>query len=97
MVSCALALKSYSDWKQTGGIGVWKFGGNLKPTTSGKNFLRKNSDPFTGSLSRTLSAGESSLSAISPNLDPNNKVRTFISDRYLDCFVIESYLNEENC
>ncbi|KAH7838800.1 hypothetical protein Vadar_031319 [Vaccinium darrowii] len=73
VVNCALALKSYSDWKQTGGIGVWKFGGNIKPTTSGKHFLRKNSDPFTGSLSRTLSAGENSLSAIYSNLDPNNK------------------------
>lgn len=88
-MNCALALKSYSDWKQTGGIGVWKFGGNIKPTTSGKHFLRKNSDPFTGSLSRTLSAGENSLSAIYSNLDPNNKVWTFIqSDIFLDYFVI---------
>ncbi|KAG5514191.1 hypothetical protein RHGRI_035553 [Rhododendron griersonianum] len=103
VVSCALALKSYSDWKQTGGIGVWKFGGNLKPTTSGKNFLRKNSDPFTGSLSRTLSAGESSLSAISPNLDPNNKstslsmlVRAILLDKKPDEIptLVESVLSK---
>ncbi|KAF7120388.1 hypothetical protein RHSIM_Rhsim13G0007800 [Rhododendron simsii] len=103
VVSCALALKSYSDWKQTGGIGVWKFGGNLKPTTSGKNFLRKNSDPFTGSLSRTLSGGESSLSTISPNLDPNNKstslsmlVRAILLDKKPDEIptLVESVLSK---
>ncbi|CAL5425937.1 unnamed protein product [Camellia sinensis] len=70
VVNCILALKSYSDWKQSGGNGVWKFGGNLKPVTSGKQFLRKNSDPFTGSLSRNLSM---SLNALSSDLDSNNK------------------------
>ncbi|GFZ19374.1 P-loop nucleoside triphosphate hydrolases superfamily protein with CH (Calponin Homology) domain-containing protein [Actinidia rufa] len=73
VVNSVLALKSYSDWKQTGGNGVWKFGGNLKPVTSGKHFVRKNSDPFTGSLSRSLSTNEKSLNSISPDLDPNNK------------------------
>ncbi|KAF2325128.1 hypothetical protein GH714_022927 [Hevea brasiliensis] len=32
VVNSVLALKSYSEWKQTGGNGVWKFGGN---STSG--------------------------------------------------------------
>ncbi|XP_057483379.1 kinesin-like protein KIN-14I isoform X2 [Actinidia eriantha] len=73
VVNSVLALKSYSDWKQTGGNGVWKFGGNLKPATSGKHFVRKNLDPFTGSLSRSLSTNEKSLNSISPDLDPNNK------------------------
>ncbi|KAJ7973012.1 Kinesin-like protein [Quillaja saponaria] len=58
VVNSVLALKSYSEWKQTGGNGVWKFGGNLKPTTSGKSFVRKNSEPFTNSLSRTPSINE---------------------------------------
>ena len=88
VVNSVLALKSYSDWKQTGGTGVWKFGGNLKPATSGKHFVRKNSDPFTGSLSRSLSTNEKSLNSISPDLDPNNKVRTLTVICICDWFVI---------
>lgn len=70
VVNCVLALKSYGEWKQTGGNGVWKFGGNVKPTTSAKCFVRKNSEPFTNSLSRTLSMNEKSLNA--PELSSNN-------------------------
>ncbi|GFZ04542.1 P-loop nucleoside triphosphate hydrolases superfamily protein with CH (Calponin Homology) domain-containing protein [Actinidia rufa] len=79
VVNSVLALKSYSDWKQTGGNGVWKFGGSLKPTISGKHIVRKNSDPFTGSLSRNLSTNEKSLNSISPDLDPNNKCSSSLS------------------
>ncbi|KAJ0779142.1 putative minus-end-directed kinesin ATPase [Helianthus annuus] len=61
VVNCILALKSYHDWKQTGGNGTWKFGGNLKPSASGKNFVRKNSDPFKSSLSRFISMTEASM------------------------------------
>uniref|UniRef100_A0A0D9VT36 Kinesin motor domain-containing protein n=1 Tax=Leersia perrieri TaxID=77586 RepID=A0A0D9VT36_9ORYZ len=46
VVNCVLALKSYGDWKQCGGTGPWKYGGNLKPSSSGKSFVRKNSEPF---------------------------------------------------
>ncbi|CAK9185817.1 unnamed protein product [Ilex paraguariensis] len=63
IVNCVLGLKSYSDWKQTGGNGVWKFGGNLKPTTSGKQFVRKNSEPFMNSLLWNMSMNEKSLNA----------------------------------
>lgn len=60
IVNCVLALKSYDEWKKTGGIGVWKFGGNVKPatTTLGKAFVRKNSEPFMNSLLRTTSMNE---------------------------------------
>ncbi|TVU47351.1 hypothetical protein EJB05_06949, partial [Eragrostis curvula] len=51
VVNCVLALKSYGDWKQCGGTGPWKYGGNLKPSGSGKSFLRKNSEPFRRSQS----------------------------------------------
>ncbi|KAK3151380.1 hypothetical protein QOZ80_3AG0245120 [Eleusine coracana subsp. coracana] len=51
VVNCVLALKSYGDWKQCGGTGPWKYGGNLKPSASGKSFLRKNSEPFRRSQS----------------------------------------------
>lgn len=60
-MNCILALKAYGDWKQGGGIGSWKLGGNLKLVTSGKHFVRKNSEPFMNSFSRTSSASEQSL------------------------------------
>lgn len=62
IVNCVLALKSYSDWKQSGGIGTWKYGGNLKPPTSGsgKPFMRKTTEPFMNSFSRTSSMGSAS-------------------------------------
>ncbi|KAK0580838.1 hypothetical protein LWI29_006857 [Acer saccharum] len=72
VVNCVLAIKSYSEWKQTGGNGVWKFGGNIKPTTTlGKSFVRKISEPFSNSLSRTSSMNEKSLNSHSPDLESN--------------------------
>lgn len=74
VVNCVLALKSYSEWKQTGGNGIWKFGGNVKSTTLGKSFVRKNSEPFMNSLSRTSSMNERSLNSQSFDLDSNKMV-----------------------
>jgi hypothetical protein len=56
VVNCVLALKSYGDWKQCGGTGPWKYGGNLKPSVSGKSFGRKNSEPFQ--RSQSINEGE---------------------------------------
>ncbi|PRQ42345.1 putative minus-end-directed kinesin ATPase [Rosa chinensis] len=70
IVNCVLALKSYSDWKQAGGSGSWKFVGNLKPPISGKPFLRKNSEPFMSSFTRTSSWSERSQDSFSSE-DPN--------------------------
>ncbi|TQD70399.1 hypothetical protein C1H46_044074 [Malus baccata] len=61
IVNCVLALKLYYEWKQGGGIGSWKYGGALKAPACGKYFLRKNSEPF----SRTLSWGEKSHESLS--------------------------------
>ena len=74
VVNCVLAVKSYSEWKQTGGNGVWKFGGNVKPMVSAKSFVRKNSEPFTNSLSRNSSMGEKSLNVLSSEIDSNKMV-----------------------
>ncbi|XP_030543231.1 kinesin-like protein KIN-14I isoform X3 [Rhodamnia argentea] len=71
IVNCVLALQSFADWKQTGGNGVWKFGGNVKPTISCKSFVRKNSEPFSNSLSRTSSMNEKSLNALTSGIDSN--------------------------
>ncbi|KAK7397136.1 hypothetical protein VNO78_18303 [Psophocarpus tetragonolobus] len=52
IVNCVLALKSYAEWKLGGGNGSWIYSGptNAKPPTSGKQILRKNSEPFMKSL-----------------------------------------------
>lgn len=59
VVNCVLALKSYSEWKQSGGVGTWKYSGSLKPSQSGvgKPFMRKITEPFTNSFSQASSSG----------------------------------------
>lgn len=73
-MNSVLALKSYSEWKQNGANGAWKFGGALKPTTSGKSFVRKNSEPFTNSLSRTSSNNEKTLAVLASDVESNKMV-----------------------
>ncbi|CDP17227.1 unnamed protein product [Coffea canephora] len=60
VVNCILALKSYSDWKQGGANGSWKFG-NVKAAPSGKQFVLRNSEPFMNSVSRTSSMSDKTL------------------------------------
>ncbi|VVB03624.1 unnamed protein product [Arabis nemorensis] len=88
IVNCVLAIKSYDEWKQSGGIGVWKFGGSIKPPSLGKSsFVRKNSEPFMNSLSRTSSINnEKSLSETDSNKLSNSGslstlVRAVLSDK----------------
>ncbi|KAK1583488.1 hypothetical protein Q3G72_024209 [Acer saccharum] len=96
ILNCVLALKSYSEWKQSGGHGSWKFGANGKPSSAGtgKPFMRKNSEPFMNSFSRTLSVGDLSEAGSSGNL--NSLVRAFLSDRKQEEIpsVVESMLNK---
>ncbi|KAJ4969161.1 hypothetical protein NE237_015862 [Protea cynaroides] len=66
IINCILALKSYSDSKQSGGNRLWKFGGSVKSASSGKYVVRKNSELFTNSLSRNLSMSDKSLAGLSP-------------------------------
>ncbi|CAI0459753.1 unnamed protein product [Linum tenue] len=58
VVNCVLALKSYYEWKQNGGTGQWKYGGNPKPGASpfGK-FTRKTAEPFGNRGSSSSSGG----------------------------------------
>lgn len=51
-------MKSYSEWKKTGGTGSWKYGGMIKPANMSKSFLKRNSEQSTHSLSRSLSMNE---------------------------------------
>lgn len=73
IVNCVLAIKSYDEWKQSGGIGVWKFGGSIKPPSLPKSlsFVRKNSEPFMNSLSRTSSINNNEKS---PSETDSNKL-----------------------
>ena len=74
IVNCILALKSYSEGKLGGKIGLWKYGGNLKPPTHVKPIMRKNSEPFMRSLSRAMSVGDRDgwLSDHSSNSEPGH-------------------------
>ncbi|KAK9726399.1 hypothetical protein RND81_05G212600 [Saponaria officinalis] len=106
VVNSVLALKSYHEWKQSGGTGVWKFGGNVKPITSSvKQFVRKNSEPFTNSISRNSSMSERSLNAFCQDADNNRMpssrslsslVQSLLSDKRPDEVpqLVESVLNK---
>lgn len=79
MVNSVLALKSYHEWKQSGATGVWKFGGNVKPTTSVKQFVRTKYEPFTNSLIKNASVTEKSLNALPQDIDTNKMVSVILS------------------
>lgn len=106
IINCVLALKSFSDWKQNGGTGTWKYGGNSKAPFcgTGKPFFRKISEPFMNSFSRTSSNADQSLSD-DPAHDPNETdgsrpmsklVRTVLSNRKQEEIpnVVENMLNK---
>ncbi|XP_059294596.1 kinesin-like protein KIN-14I isoform X1 [Lycium ferocissimum] len=101
IVNCVLGLKSYSDWKQEGGTGVWKFGGNIKSNASVKQIVRKNSEPFTNSLSRMyekpingacIEAGNNNTSSSSLSM----LVRAILTDKKPEEVpnLVESVLNK---
>ncbi|KAL6208232.1 hypothetical protein ACLB2K_019183 [Fragaria x ananassa] len=105
VVTTVLALKSYSEWKNSGGNGTWKFGANVKPTTSVKSFVRKNSEPFMNSSSRTSSLNEKSLNSFTSDLDSNKTtssrslsrlIRTVLLDKKPEDvpMLVESVLNK---
>ncbi|CAK8544377.1 unnamed protein product [Lathyrus sativus] len=105
IVNCVLALKNYCEWKQNGANGAWKFGGNPKPTISAKSFVRKNSDPFTNSLSRTSSINEKTLVTLNSDIESSKMpgslslsklVRSILSDKKPEeiPMLVESVLNK---
>ena len=72
VVDCILAIKSYHNWKQGGGNGSWKNCGTWKPPISGKQFGRRNSEPFVNSFPRSSSASEKSLDGFSSEQFPSS-------------------------
>ncbi|XP_047957986.1 kinesin-like protein KIN-14I [Salvia hispanica] len=73
IVNCIIALKSYHEWKQCGGHGVWKFSGNATPcnSVSKPHQGRKNSDMFLSFLSRNSSSAGDSSSITDDNVSPS--------------------------
>ncbi|KAK9735676.1 hypothetical protein RND81_04G219100 [Saponaria officinalis] len=61
IVICVLALKSFHDWKLSGGNGQFKLGGCTKTPSVGKGFVRKCSEPFMNSISRASSVSGKSV------------------------------------
>ncbi|GAA0142101.1 microtubule binding motor protein [Lithospermum erythrorhizon] len=53
VVDCILCLKGYYEWKQAGGIGVWRYGGTVKITALPKE------SPSSSSFAGSESADES--------------------------------------
>ncbi|XP_071689851.1 kinesin-like protein KIN-14I [Rutidosis leptorrhynchoides] len=96
IVNCVLALKSYSDWKQMGGNGTWKFGGNLKHTTPCKQLVRKNSDPFTNSVSRMNFRASEVDNSKMQNSSLSSLVRAVLLDKKPDevPMILESLLSK---
>ncbi|KAK4363588.1 hypothetical protein RND71_018829 [Anisodus tanguticus] len=96
VVNCVLGLKDYSEWKKTGRTGVWKFGGNVKSTTSAKQFVRKNSEPFSSSMSRSMSMNEKSMNGEMSSSSLSNLVRAILIDKKPEEVpnLVESVLNK---
>ncbi|KAL0738688.1 hypothetical protein Bca4012_014898 [Brassica carinata] len=101
IVNCILALKSYSEWKLKGGTGPFRYGSNMKNNFgSRKPFLRKSSEPFMSSISRSHpSTDQPACSDVGQDGDSrsiNALVRSFISERKHEDIpsVVESVLHK---
>lgn len=85
IINCVLALKSYAEWKQNGGRGLWKPGGNVKNLIAGGKFMRKNSEPFMNSFSRTR-ALDSASSDLASYGDIVSDINEAVSEYLFLCF-----------
>ncbi|CAN4102576.1 unnamed protein product [Withania somnifera] len=102
VVDCILCLKGYYEWKQAGGIGVWKYGGTVRITSCPKG----SPSSFGGSDSADESDSESSqfdqlleflhLSG-QVSLEESNaaNILTFLFDRF-GLGLLQAYLIERN-
>ncbi|KAK4398655.1 Kinesin-like protein KIN-14F [Sesamum angolense] len=102
VVECILCLKGYHEWKQSGGIGVWKYGGTVKITS----FMKES--PSTGSsesADESTDDSESSqyeqlmeflhLSTESYEESRAANVLTFMFDHF-SLGLLQAFLNETN-
>ncbi|OMP06953.1 hypothetical protein COLO4_07750 [Corchorus olitorius] len=104
VVDCILCLKGYYEWKQAGGIGVWRYGGTVKITSFPKGSLPS----LVGSESAddSLDGSESSqYEQLLEFLHLSNEVAieesktanalTFLFDRF-GLWLLQAYLRESN-
>lgn len=104
VVDCILCLKGYYEWKQAGGIGVWRYGGTVRITC----FPKGSSSSLGGSESADESIDESDSSQFEQLLDflhlssevSTQESRTaaalaFLFDRF-GLGLLQAYLHETN-
>ncbi|XP_011095593.1 kinesin-like protein KIN-14F isoform X2 [Sesamum indicum] len=102
VVECILCLKGYHEWKQSGGIGVWRYGGTVKITS----FMKES--PSTGSsesADESTDDSESSqyeqlmeflhLSTESHEESRAGNVLSFMFDHF-SLGLLQAFLNETN-
>lgn len=103
VVDCILCLKGYYEWRQSGGVGVWKYGGTVRITS-----FPNRSPSLIGSESADESLDESESSQFDELLEflhlsseislEESKVSTaltFLFDR-LGIGLLQAYLTETN-
>ncbi|XP_019194712.1 PREDICTED: kinesin-like protein KIN-14F [Ipomoea nil] len=104
VVDCILCLKGYYEWKQAGGIGVWRYGGTVRITSSPK----ASSSSFAGSDSADESLDDSESSNFEQLLEflqlPSEfsgeessaaNAMAFLFDRF-GLSLLKAYLTERN-
>ncbi|XP_015163638.1 kinesin KP1 isoform X1 [Solanum tuberosum] len=104
VVDCILCLKGYYEWKQAGGIGVWKYGGTVRITSCPKG----SPSSFGGSDSADDSVDDSESSQFDQlleflhlssevSLEESNaaNILTFLFDRF-GLGLLQAYLMERN-
>lgn len=103
-MDCILCLKGYYEWKQAGGIGVWKYGGTVRITS----FPKGSPSSLLGSESADESLDESESSQYEDLLDflhlsgevsleesKAANVLTFLFDRF-GVGLLQAYLTDKN-
>lgn len=75
IVECVLALKSYREWKQSGGSGTWRYIVNSKPTTFGiaKQYKRKDSEALVDAVTNSPSNTQSNDQRLFDQSDSTTK------------------------
>ncbi|OMO83790.1 hypothetical protein CCACVL1_11176 [Corchorus capsularis] len=104
VVDCILCLKGYHEWKKSGGVGVWRYGGTVKITSSPNDFAH----PLTASERADESVEELQLSKYEQLLEyiqlshdaaieesKTANALTFLFDRF-GLWLLHAYLKDSN-
>ncbi|CAI9760358.1 unnamed protein product [Fraxinus pennsylvanica] len=104
VVDCILCLKGYYEWKQSGGIGVWRYGGTVRITS----FPKESSSTLIGNESAEESLDDSESSQYEQlleffNLSTEISLEESKADNVLSCIfdhfslcLLRAYLTESN-